>query len=427
MALPPYHPPWMKKQILSSNPSLPSESMRRLIKIGIISLGWLFAGIAFAQEDFEGKDPASNAALYYLQAFWQYPALTREFPDDKERLVMERKFRNGEFDEDTTRYLEVVEPHLRWMHEGASRTWCVWGDTLDYLEENSAYSLNLARCQSLGRLAMACYAYRVSQGRFAAAQEDFRATWQLGNHCPGNVKTIIGLLVKSAIHQGAIDRAAKCLPQLDQGALRNLVTFWRTEREPFRWEASDYLEAEAAGTIGAVVNRAQAASTPAAMAALREWMQPVGFNMEGELFKSADTSGQMLAALEILEQYIQQAAKVLAFQDHQQFKAALERFRRKLDDQPVASSSWVAATTLEKYYQRFKAYEIEVAMFDAALDILLQGPQAALAKVKDPSNGQPFNYHEVPDGFVLESAFDLRTNKLVRLAVGYERSSTVKQ
>lgn len=418
----------MKKQLPLGNSSQRPAPVTRLVSAGIISLGFFFVCTACAQDDPALNALARNAALYYHQAFWQYPRLTDAFPDTKHLLAIQEKIRGGEFDDDARRYFEVTEFHLKSLHKGAAQTWCVWGGGIsDFIEEDSAYTLNLSRCQSLGRLAMERYAYRVSQRQFAEARDDFRATWRLGNHCQGTRKTIIGLIVKSAIHRPAMDCAAKCLPQLDPEALQDLADFWRTEREPFRWDAGEHLAAEAGYVVDAVVRRAESSTTPEDIAELKSWMQRVGFNLDCPLFESADTPTQFVQAMTTVENYLKRAAKVLAVRDHKAFEAALDSFRREFNDQPVGASSWVSAPTLEKYYLRFKAYEIEVAMFDAALEVLRHGPETALAATKDPFNGQAFGYQKTRDGFVLESALARRNGKPVRLTVGYGASANAKR
>jgi len=331
----------------------------------------------------------TNAATIYRQAFTLYNALSQEQKD----LIG-----NWRSNVDTSVAAEVcdkIQPICNLMHQAATATNCDWGLEQPFTVNISLPHLNPSR--NLARVAV-WSAGHCRTNAPSAAVDDLVAASRLGQKV-ALTPVLIGHLLNLSIQNMVIDSAASQastlagdprLVQLLNGADYNQGLRYAIEQEAGISErtADAMLNMSSEDVTNLLASFFAHSSTPLTP------MEPA--QAIADIRQVADLKRQYAQTLELPET------------DYHEWLTSQETVR---NTNPFAEDF---LSSIERSVSRTQAMTVYNAMAVAGLSIMQDGLDV-LPSHPDPTTGQPFTFRQTPDGFELESSFQV-LNKSLKLS-----------
>jgi len=331
----------------------------------------------------------TNAATLYRQAFAIYDALSKEQKD----LTAGGRTNDVSVEAELC---EKIQPICDLMHQAAATTNYDWG--LGQPVSVNPLPPYLSPCRNLARAAVWSAAHCRTNDP-SAAVEDLIATSRLGQNV-SSPATLLAHLVDLAI-QGLVIHSvaenASLLASADDTRLVELLSAANYDeglRRAFEQEAdSTAREADTAASL----------PPEEAIAELRK-------------FFGLDASSSELGPMGPVQMiaYLRQAADL-----QRQYGQALEMPEAEYSEwlanlQAAANANPLVGMFVSSFrpaVDKTQAMTVNSAMAVAGLAVMQNGTDA-LPSHPDPTTGQPFAYKQTPDGFELESSFQVAEKSL---------------
>lgn len=327
--------------------------------------------------------PAPNAAVYYQQAFDLYSRLTV-----KERQIV-YDFSDAPLDEEVGRLLQHSADALGLLHRGAGIHECAW-PSVQTDEWPGASFPHLAKARNLARLAALRARWRFSRGDPAGAFDDLADAMALGRHVARG-SLLVGFFVGIAIEDMARTWAADNL--LGQDAKVPRAFEHRLAALPPAPTLRETVLSEKKAVLVWFRTAVAAAEKDRQLELLREWAG----NEDLPRAVLDDTGGTKEGYERVLAAMGPFFDELAAFEPKSgpQFEAVLQDFNNRIEKAPPPT--YACLHPLARAWSLYAADQMRRAMLRAAIAVVLNGPDA-LKTIKDPIDGDPFDYEALPDG-----------------------------
>ena len=336
---------------------------------------------------------AENAALKYWKASDCLPKYT---PEENKVLV------EGT---DKSARMAILKKHfesrsfcLDHLHRGAKLARCDW--SLDYEEGVLMLLPHIQLCRELARAASLRAEYEFETGNPAAAIDDLLAIWIMARHI-GQENILLPVLVQYAIEAIGVEKTAcRYLPTLTP-ELRKRLTDGLARRPE-------------GGSPPRTMRKEKAVFLPwLRKEATGNWQKSDDVEMK-KIMKSLDAKADVGKLLDEMGTYYDRMAE-LATQPYP-YDDATKGYDDLMKSTPANPFSKLVLPSFHKLMVAEARTKVRWAMFDAALKIVADGPDA-VKQTRDPHGDRPFGYRKTDAGFELESKLKYGNN-LVTLLVG---------
>lgn len=332
----------------------------------------------------------TNAATIYRQAFAIYDALSKE---DKDLIGNWRTNVDASVAADLC---EKIQPICDLMHQAAAATNCDWG--LEQPITSMTLLPHLSPCRNLARAALWSVAHCRTNDP-SAAVDDLVATSRLGQNV-SSPPMLIGHLVDLAIQGMVIDSVTAHASTLVSAGDTRLVE----QLNDRNYDEGLRRAIEQQADITAREADRLAALPPEEMKRQLEGIQ--SFADDPSRFQSLEPA-QVIADIRQAAELRGQFAKALGLPE-----AEYRAWLTSLDEAGKANPFvGLYVTPLDQAVTKTQAMTVKSAMAVAGLAVTQDGTDA-LQTHPDPSTGQPFAYKQTPDGFELESSFQVSQKPL---------------
>jgi hypothetical protein len=317
----------------------------------------------------------TNAATLYQQAFELYDVLSK----DKKGILGDMRTNVDASVE--AELCKKIRPICDLMHEAGAATNCDWGLPVPITNSVGTLLPLLSSSRALARMAVWSAAHC---HKSAPSQEvsDLLATSRLGHNLP---PLLIGYLTDLAIQgliQGFTAKHAGTLARSDDPRLLQLF-------EDGHFDERLYRAIENEGNYAPENLSAMSDEQRRQLTQNYPQTQTMSLDQIGEHLRQArEWEAQYAAALQLPESKYQQW---------------LTDVREAEKTNPFLESFMF---TLQRTVELAHRATVTSAMVVAGLAVTREGP-AALQSHPDPANGQPFGYTESPDGFELQSSYEI--------------------
>ncbi|HLL88700.1 MAG TPA: hypothetical protein VK324_05315 [Tepidisphaeraceae bacterium] len=318
--------------------------------------------------------------------------------------------------EQADRVAAMLAPAVGALRGAAAVGQCDWG--VDYAQGPATKIPHLNQARALANAGAAYAQWLAANGKPDEAMDHVEAVMALGRDVDD--KILICHLVRIGIVEMAVDRAARVLPLASAERAKQFGRFIAalppgpTVAEAIAFEGKNivaWLRPLAARDGAEPGAGAQALASvfrpdPAGKLDGREAVQvivadPVKWDATVTVVGDAFTAAAGRAAL-----------------PDEQFAAAEEAFRRDVATAPPLVRMLVPSIGLARLADH--RHRTMLALLDAAVQVVLDGP-AAVADTVDPAGGGQFAYEPRPGGFVLASKVKDRRGEPVLLVVGEQK------
>ncbi len=328
-----------------------------------------------------------NAALQYWLAFSQLPT-----PDkDQEKLLAEPQSVSGS-DPAVTKLLEKSQQSLMFLHRGAQLKKCDWG--LDYNDGVSMLMPHLSKARDLARVAALDARRAFENGNWKAGRRDFTSIMVMARHASRD-PVVIGVLIRLAIEGIAVDCLAPYVPQL-KPAHAEAVAMLDAMPPAVNLQQSIMFEKQWMG--GWMAPKLRQEEQRQKGAGLELWKKFFDENSTDPL-KDIATFDEVMKLVEEGMPFYDEIAR-FAKLPNDQFETQYPDFKQKIKAaNPFAALLLPAIEQVRSKEQRAQA---RMAMLLAGIAVVESGPEK-LKELKDPFGNGPFEYHQLANGFELQS------------------------
>lgn len=368
-----------------------SKLLPRLVVITLVLPSWEATAQNTALE--------SNAALKYWQAFAVMPQLdeqeSRHFGGTPGGEYPPNYF-GAPLNDVASGLIRRSETALQLLHRGARHTACAWGVDLD--DGPHALLPHSSKVRHLSGLACLRARSRFERGQHTAAVEDVLAVLTLARHA-GSDRTLAGMYVQWATEKEAFAITAAYLPNVPRRDLEHLSA--KLDALPRGGSLQDALQVEKEYLLGWYVSELRSKQP---RKSIEDIFGPDAQTL-GVARAAAAPPEQLAELLEALEPHYDDLVRITDLSPEKRN----DRFTSI--QQSAQQASPLAKLFIPGYGVTFRnepQARTRVAMFRAAVDIVLAGPEKVSAHT-DPYGGA-FEYRALGTGPAFELFSTLNVN-----------------
>ena len=358
-------------------------------------------------------DLRNNAALDYQRAIYFMERRT-----DRQKQIV-NSYDSPQIDHDAAaQFLNSASFALNLIHRAAKQMWCDWGLRLDQDGPRTLLPY-LNGIRRMAEVMLLESRVKLQDGDDSAAVDDWFCALAIGRHAGCN-GIPVALLVDYGVEAMVATNAALDLNRLDEPALTSLSA--ELEKLPPGGTLAQAAQVEQEITQRWILRKLQRPGGQNPNDSLKKLLQAVaGPSLANERVDAAlaacggtaDGLAQRLLALEPLYARI---ASTIAL-PYDQFVKQWPDLQHDIDADPVAR-----VIIMSRYPQLVRSHamaQAQLAMFEAAIDVVRKGPDA-LQSHPDPFGNGPFTYRQTPRGFELTSALidEASASRPVTLRIG---------